>query len=58
MKLASLQKDKKEMVNIRLLPSDLKKMREKAAKYTNNNLTAWLKYAGMNMVPKKKDLVE
>ncbi len=54
--LKALAKPRKRMVNIRILPDDLSTIKEKAKKYTNNNVTAWIIFAATKLAPSKKDL--
>lgn len=51
------KKPKQAQVNFKC-PEDVKELLQKQAdKYTNGELSEWLRYAGLNHVPPKKDLV-
>ena len=43
------------MVNIRVTEVEKRKMQDKANKHTDGNLSAWVKYAAINYIPKKPD---
>lgn len=51
------KKPKQAQVNFKC-PADVKELLQKQAdKYTNGELSVWLRYAGLNHTPPKKDLV-
>lgn len=51
-----IKKELTEPFSLRWKPSQRKLIEKNAKKYTGGNLTEWLIYAGMNMIPPKKDL--
>lgn len=57
MRLRKPEKEKPTLVNLKVLRVSLKKLNAKAKKYTGGNLSLWLRYAGENHIPKRKDLV-
>ena len=42
----------KRLFNLRLSEMEYKAIQEQANKYTNGNMSAWLRYAALNMTPK------
>jgi len=43
-----------QLINIRCTESELIKMRENALKYTNGNLSAWIRYSSIELKAMKK----
>lgn len=40
-------------------PSEISdELQKMANKYTNGNLSAWLRYAGLNCIPRKEDIAQ
>lgn len=50
--------NKKKLVNIKMSESEFQSVRVKAHRYTGGNLSAWVRYAAIHLVPKETDLVE
>lgn len=50
------KKDDLELFNLKLTPEQKRALQAKADKYTNGNLSLWLRYAGAMYVPSKKEL--
>lgn len=50
-------KKKMKAVNVKLTQECLEALQKQADTYANGNLSEWLRYAGKNHVPPKKDLV-
>lgn len=57
MKIKKSKKEKPALINIKISKEDLVRLKIKANLYTDGNLSHWLRYAGMNHLPSKKDLV-
>lgn len=58
-KKLSLKKPRKEkptLVNFKLNRKDLKALTARAKRYANGNISLWLRHAGLNHVPRRKDL--
>ncbi len=55
-KLKKLKKDEMIMRTFKLTALELKELEAKANKYTDGNVSLWLRYAGKNHVPAAKDL--
>ena len=52
-------KDKsKKLYTIRIDDSEKKLIMDKAKKYTDGNVSAYIRFAAVNFEPKKRDLVE
>ena len=51
-----IKKETTEPFSIRWKPSQRKAVEQNAKKFTGGNISEWLIYAGMNMVPPKEDL--
>jgi hypothetical protein len=54
----TLKVDLKKPINIRLTSSERVKIQSLADKYAQGNLSHWMRYASLNCIPKKEDLVE
>lgn len=52
------QKNKSTYIHLKADEDTLKMIKENAEKYTNGNVSAWLKYAGTHCVPPKKHIVK
>lgn len=46
------------MMNIKLTPSEFEALRVKAHRFTDGNVSAWIRYAAIELVPNPRDLVE
>ena len=57
-RLASMMKSEKKMINVRVTPEQKKQIVENAKKYCGGNISQWLIYSGTKLHPKKKDLVD
>ncbi len=54
--LKALIVPKKQLVNFKATSKEIKLIQENADKYAQGNYSAWLRYAGINFKPNKKDL--
>lgn len=54
---STLKPAKSEMINIKITRLERKLLQGKADKYTNGNVSAWMRYAAINLEPKVQDLV-
>lgn len=55
MKLKKPTKEKPKIVTIKIYKYDLSLLKAQAARYADGNLSWWLRYAGLNHVPKRED---
>lgn len=55
--VAKKQKPPTTIFNIRVTSEDLDMFKSQADKFTGGNVSAWIKYACRNFVPKKSELV-
>lgn len=46
-----------KITNLKLASKDRKALKEKAKLFTKGNLSAWLRYAGLQYVPKKGESI-
>lgn len=51
------EKQKPKQLNLKVSAEVEEALQKQADKYANGNLSEWLRYAGLNHVPPKKDLV-
>lgn len=56
MKIKKPAKPKPTLINLKVYEEDLKALMARAKKYTGGNLSLWLRYSGLNHIPKRKDL--
>jgi hypothetical protein len=56
MKIKKPAKEKPVLVNLKVMKKELKALTAKARKYAGGNLSLWLRHAGTNHIPKRKDL--
>ena len=52
----SIERPKTKLRNFKTTDAEWTAIRANAKKYANGNLSLWLRYAGMNHIPRKKDL--
>jgi hypothetical protein len=52
------KKPKKTLINLKVTDVELRLIKDKAKKYTNGNISAWMRYASSQLNPKKKDVTE
>jgi hypothetical protein len=52
------KKEETKIINVRVTDSDRNKIKNKANRYSNGNLSAYMKYALINFTPKEEDLIE
>jgi hypothetical protein len=57
MKIKKPVKEKPVLINLKVLKADMELIVNRAKKYADGNVSMWLRYAGSNHIPKKKDLV-
>ncbi len=55
-KIKALLTPQKVLVNFKISRADMKVIQDNATKYAGGNYSAWLRYAGMNFTPTKKEL--
>lgn len=53
---AAKKKPKLKLINLKVSPDDIKAIRAKAKKFTNGNISSWIRYAATQLTPKKKDV--
>lgn len=53
----NLNPKKQTIINFRITKEEEQKLLKLAHKYTEGNLSAWIRYAGLHHVPKKKKQV-
>ena len=58
MVLKSVMVPKRHVINVKWTDKDLKELKKKADKYTNGNMSAWIRYAATQLDPKASDLTE
>ena len=51
-------KPKQILMNFKVTSEERARIIANAVKYTNGNITAWLRYAAIDTVPPKKDLAK
>lgn len=51
-------RNKSKPIHVKCPPEIVQLLQDKADKYAEGNLSEWLRYAGLNFVPNKDDLVE
>lgn len=56
--LKHLIKEKSKLFNFKILPSELEIIQKKANEYYEGNVSGFLKYAALNYVPKRDELIE
>lgn len=56
MRLKKPKKEKAILVNFKIEKNLLRMLTAKAKKYANGNISRWLRFAGINHVPKRKEL--
>lgn len=56
MEIKKPRKPKPTLVNLKVHKDELKAIMGKAKKYAKGNISFWLRYAGANHIPKRKDL--
>lgn len=56
MRIKKPAKEKPKLINMKILEKDLKVLIARAKKYTDGNLSLWLRHAGLHYIPKRKDL--
>lgn len=56
--LKGLAKEVRIVQNFKANSEEIKKIKENADKYAGGNVTAWIRYAAMNCIPKSQDLEE
>ena len=54
--IKDLVKEKRQLYNLLLTPSEYKEIKNRADKYTGGNFSAWLRYTAMKYEPKKSEL--
>lgn len=53
------QKDKRtKLINLKVTDKELALIQKKANRITGGNVSMWLRYAGMELEPPKRDLVK
>ena len=55
--LKLMSRPKLQPMTLKVLKEDLATIKEKAALYTNGNVSMWMRYAALNHRPKKADLM-
>lgn len=59
MKLINLEIIKRnKLINFRASIPELKEIKDKANKYTDGDISKWIRYSAIKYTPKKKDLVK
>jgi hypothetical protein len=56
--LKKLVKEKTILINIKIRPSELKKIRENAEAWAGGNLSEWLRFAGIRHKPSREELTK
>jgi len=51
-----LKKETRKNLNLKVSESELKQIKKLADKYTNGNLSQWVRYTAINYRPKKSEL--
>ena len=54
--LKSLIVEKRKLYNFKVLDEELAVIEKKAKKFARGNISAWVRYASMNHVPKEMEL--
>lgn len=54
--LKILAREKTTTINLKMTAKEKAELERKAKLYANGNLSAWLRYAGLHLVPSKKEL--
>ena len=58
-KLKTVCKDKKtKLITIKINLEESSKIRENAKKWTNGNISEWIRYSAINLEPNKSDLID
>ena len=57
MRLKKPDREKPVLVNLKVMKKDLRVIVSRAKKYAGGNLSLWLRHAGANYIPERKDLV-
>jgi hypothetical protein len=52
------KKELTKIINVRVSENERSKIKNKANRYSNGNLSAYMKYALINFTPKEEDLIE
>ena len=55
--LKKIVDEKRKNFTMRMSPEEAREVQEKADTYTGGNVSQWLRYAAVNHVPKKSELV-
>lgn len=55
-KIKSIMTPPRTLINLKVTAKEMKAIQENATKYAGGNYSAWLRYAGMNYKPTKKEL--
>ena len=58
LKTMARTRQKKKPVSLKFDPNDWQVVLAKAARHTNGNASAWIRYASTMLEPKKEDLVD
>jgi len=56
-RLREYKTSKMKVINFKASRGDMKQIKEKADKYTEGNVSAWIRYAATQLEPKKRDLL-
>jgi len=52
------KKNEVRIVPVKCSPDVIEQLQSQADKYTEGNLSEWLRYAGLNCIPKKSDIIQ